>query len=183
MTEKEKMIRGENYDASDPALVAERLHAQALSQRYNTLAPDDRDGKESTLRLLLPNAGNDAYITAPFLCDYGYNIYTGERFYANKNCIILDVAPVRIGHDVKLGPMVQIYTATHPLDPEERASGIESGKEIVIGDKVWIGGGSVLCPGVSIGEGTVIGAGSVVTKDIPARVVAVGNPCRVIRSL
>lgn len=183
MTEKEKMISGAAYDASDPALVAERLHAQTLYKRYNALAPEDREGKAAILRSLLPNAAADAYITPPFFCDYGYNIYIGERFYANKNCIILDVAPVHIGDDVKLGPMVQIYTATHPLDPEERASGIESGKEIAIGDKVWIGGGSVLCPGVRIGEGSVIGAGTVVTKDIPARVVAAGNPCRVIRSV
>lgn len=183
MTEKEKMIRGDRYDASDAELVRERIHAQTLAGQYGLVPPGDDAAKMEILRRLLPHGRTDTAITPPFFCDYGYNIFLGMRFYANKGCVILDVAPVRIGDDVMLGPMVQIYTATHPLDPEERASGAESGKAISIGDKVWIGGGSIICPGVAIGEGSVIGAGSVVTKDIPARVVAAGNPCRVIRSL
>ena len=134
----------------------------------------------------LPSA--DAYaasvaITPPFQCDYGYNITLGEGVYFNVNCVVLDVAPVRIGARTLMGPGVQLYTASHPMSPEERAGGLELGVPITIGEDVWIGGGAIVCPGVTIGDGAVIGAGSVVTRDVPARVFAAGNPCRVIRSL
>lgn len=118
-----------------------------------------------------------------FFCDYGYNIEIGKNFYANHNCIILDVNKVKIGNNVMFAPNVQVYTATHPIDAEERVSGVEMGYAIKIGDNVWIGGGAIICPGVKIGENTTIAAGSVVTKDIPANVLAAGNPCRIIREL
>lgn len=182
-SEKEKMLAGEPYNAADPELAAERLRAHDLCHKLRNSSPADTAHITALTRKLLSMAEPDAVLTPPFFCDYGYNIKAGKRFYANAGCVILDVAPVCIGDDVMFGPCVQVYTATHPLNPELRVSGIESGKCISIGDKVWIGGGAILCPGVCIGEGAVIGAGSVVTRDIPARVLAAGNPCRVIREL
>ena len=131
----------------------------------------------------MPQASPDLWLQPPFYCDYGYNIKVGERVFFNFNCIVLDVAPVIIGSRTLFGPNVQVYTATHPLNPMERSSGLEFAKPIVIGEDVWIGGSAVICPGVTIGDGTTIGAGSVVTKDIPSTVFAAGNPCKVIRNL
>lgn len=180
-SEKEKMIAGELYRAADPQLVAERRHARRLVRQYNE--SDDVQERIKLLSQLFHQSGPQIEVEPPFRCDYGYNISVGDSFYANFGCVMLDVCKIEIGRNVMLGPNVQIYTASHPLDPEERNSGVENGKPIKIGDSVWIGGGAIINPGVTIGEGTTIGSGSVVTKDIPAHVVAVGNPCRVIKHL
>lgn len=183
MTEKEKMLGGQYYNASDPELVRERLLAKELLYDLNRLRPSQAGEREALLRKLLGTAGENIWIEQPFLCDYGYNIHLGRNFYANHGCTVLDCAPVAIGDNVMLAPNVGIYTAAHPLDAAERSAGWEFAKPIAIGDDVWIGAGAILMPGVTIGHGTVIGAGSVVTKDIPAGVVAAGNPCRVLREL
>lgn len=182
MTEKEKMLEGLPYNASDDQLVRERRNARRLVWRINQTLPDQGEERAVLFRRLIGAKGQFT-IEPPFYCDYGYNITIGENFYANYNCTMLDVAPVTIGDNVMFGPQVQIYTAEHPVDARKRITGIESGKPIVIGSNVWIGGGAILCPGVSIGDNTVIGAGSVVTKDIPADAVAAGNPCRILRRL
>lgn len=182
MTEKARMLCGESYNSLDPELVQDRLRTRRLLQDYNQSDPGDTAARYTLLAELLTRP-HSAWIEAPFFCDYGWNIYPGRDFYANFNCIILDVCRVVIGDQVLFGPAVQIYTATHPTDVAERLSGREMGREVHIGNHVWIGGGTVVCPGVHIGEGTTIGAGSVVTRDIPAGVVAAGNPCRVLRSL
>lgn len=182
-SEKEKMIAGEEYVAMDKELAAERLAARQAIHRYNATEPEQFKERAQILQQLLGTCPKTAFIEPTFRCDYGYNIHLGKAFYANFGCVMLDVCPIAIGEYVKFGPNVQLYTAAHPLDPEERASFKEFGKPIAIGDKVWIGGGSILLPGVTIGEGTTIGAGSVVTKPIPPRVVAAGNPCCVIREL
>jgi len=182
-TEKEKMIAGELYNPLDPQLTAERLHARLLLKELNDAREDQSEERKRILAALLPNAGAGLWLQPPFYCDYGYNIKTGENVFFNFNCVVLDVAPVTIGSRTLFGPNVQIYTATHPLNHQERASGVEYAKPIVIGEDVWMGGSVVVCPGVAIGDRTVIGAGSVVTKDIPPEVFAAGNPCRVIRSL
>jgi maltose O-acetyltransferase len=172
----EKMLAGEMYQASDPELVAGRRRARALCAR---LASEDQ--RDEVIRELLGRAGRNVWIEPPFFCDYGSNIHVGNNVFFNFNCVILDPARVRIGDNVFFGPAVQIYTATHPLDAAERATGLEFAKPIEIGSDVWIGGGAILCPGVTIGPGSVVGAGSVVTRDVPAGVVAAGNPCRVMR--
>lgn len=181
-SEKEKMLAGEMYDASDAQLENDRKRARMLVYDYNTSRPDEEEKRTDLMRELIKAAGWFK-IEPPFHCDYGYNIEVGAGFYANFNCVILDVNRVVIGQDVMFGPGVQIYTAGHPLDPQERAKSLEFGKPVTIGDNVWIGGGAIICPGVKIGSGTTIGAGSVVTKDIPENVLAAGNPCRVIRKL
>jgi len=182
-TEKEKMLAGVRYSAVAPELVAERLHARECCQRLAALSPRAPASERNPLLAQLFGVETDVCITPPFFCDYGRNIKLGRNVYFNFNCIILDVAQVTIGDNVLFGPAVQVYTASHPMDADERRSGIECGRPIVIGSDVWLGGAAVLCPGVSIGERTVIGAGSVVVKDIPADVFAAGNPCRVIRSI
>ena len=143
--------------------------------------PERWDEQETLLRRILGSAGTDVYIHPPFHCDYGYNIHVGDGFYANTNLTVLDVGQVRIGNGVMFGPNVALYTAGHPVHPETRKSGDEYGIDITIGNNVWIGGNTVVPPGVNIGDNTVIGAGSVVTRDIPSGVVAAGNPCRVLR--
>ncbi len=183
MTEKQKMISGQPYLSADDELVQER---EAASQRLFEVAaipPARKAERYALLRRLLGSTGDNFTIERNFHCDYGYNIYVGENFYANVNCTILDCAAVRIGDNVLLAPNVGIYTAGHPLEAGPRVAGVEFAYPVTIGNNVWIGGNSVLLPGVTIGDNTVIGAGSVVTKSIPANVVAVGNPCRVIRSL
>ncbi|TBM25155.1 sugar O-acetyltransferase [Hafnia paralvei] len=182
-SEKQKMIDGENYYSSDSELVADRTRAIDLCYRFNHTLPSQREARQALIHELLPHADKQAEITGPFFCDYGYNINIGQHFYANTDLTILDIAPVTIGDNVMFAPRVQLYTAAHPTNPEQRISGIEFGKPITIGNNVWIGGGVIVCPGVTIGDGSVIGAGSVVTKDIPPRVVAAGNPCRVLRSV
>ena len=176
------MLAGQLYDASDPELVQDRLQARQLLYTYNHSQPDELE-KRKTLLATLFRADTSCYIEPSFQCDYGYNISFGENFYANFNCIILDVCNVTIGKNAMLAPNVQIYTATHPINAQERISGKEYGKPITIGDNVWIGGSSVICPGVTIGNNVVVGAGSVVTKNLPDNVVAIGNPCKIIRHL
>ncbi|MCE7064994.1 sugar O-acetyltransferase [Dyadobacter sp. CY326] len=182
-TEKEKMIAGELYDALDPELVADRLRTRLLIKQLNDSAEDQVEERGRILKALIPNALQGLWLQPPFYCDYGYNMFVGERVFFNFNCIVLDVAPVTIGSRTLFGPNVQIYTATHPIDFKERASGLEYAKPIVIGEDVWVGGSAVICPGATIGDRTIIGAGSVVTRDIPQDVFAAGNPCKVIRQL
>ncbi len=182
-TEKEKMLAGERYDAADPELVAARLRARECCQRLAALSPHAPAAERNRLLAELFGAATNACITPPFFCDYGRNIELGNNVYFNFNCVILDPAKVVIGDNVLFGPAVQVYTASHPMNADERRSGIECARPITIGKDVWLGGGSILCPGVGIGERTVIGAGSVVVKDIPAGVFAAGNPCRIIRQI
>jgi maltose O-acetyltransferase len=182
-SEKDKMLRGDLYRANDPLLREERLSARRLLKAYNDSAPEEAAKRIELLKQLLGNAGRNIEIEPPFRCDYGYNICVGDNFYANFDCVILDCAKVRIGSNVFLAPGVHIYTATHPLDPALRDAGMESTAPVTIGDRVWIGGAAVINPGVSIGEGTTIGAGSIVTKAVPANVLAAGNPCKIIREL
>ena len=181
-SEKEKMLAGELYNAADEELVSEREHARNLLYEFNHTRPGDKEKRQEIIKQLIV-AKDSFYIEAPFNCDYGYNIEVGDNFYANYGCIILDVNKVSIGDNVLLAPNVQIYTAAHPIDPFERLTGKEFAKPVSIGDNVWIGGEAIICPGVKIGNNVTIGAGSVVTKDIPDNVVAVGNPCRVIRRI
>ncbi len=183
-TEKAKMLRGEPYLANDPELAAERLRARRLLHEFNTLPPDNAERAKTILQNLLRSLGDDAYIVPPFHCDYGYNIKLGHRVFLNCHCVLLDVCEIEIGDDTLLAPNVQIYAATHPLDWQTRKNqGPEFGRPVKIGADCWIGGGTILCPGVTIGERSVIGAGSVVTYDIPPGVLAFGNPCRVVRNL
>jgi maltose O-acetyltransferase len=181
--EKERMLRGELYDATDPQLVAEREHARDLTERYNRTSATDHDGRRELLERLLGSLGDECYIEPPFRCDYGSNIHVGEDFYANFDCVVLDVCRVDIGRDCLLGPGVHIYTATHPLDASERIEGPEYGKPVTVGDNVWVGGRAVLNPGVTIGNNTVIGSGAVVTADVPDGVVVQGNPATVVKEL
>ncbi len=181
-SEKEKMLSGDYYNAADEELVREREYAKNLIFEFNNTRLSEKGKKEEIIRQLIIAKGS-FYIEAPFYCDYGYNIEVGENFYANHGCVILDVNKVHIGDNVLLAPNVQIYTATHPIDPTERLTGKEFAKPVTIGNNVWVGGGTIICPGVKIGDNVTIGAGSVVTKDIPDNVVAVGNPCRVIKRI
>ena len=182
-TQKEKMLAGELYDGSDAELVAERLRARELCQALAELPVKAPLAERAELLARLFGAPTDAYVTPPFYCDYGRNIALGRNVYFNFNCVILDVARVTIGDNVLFGPAVQVYTAYHPMKAAERRSGLEFGRPVVIGDDVWLGGGAVICPGVAIGERSVIGAGAVVVRDVPAGVFAAGNPCRVIREI
>lgn len=182
-TEKEKMIAGELYDPLDKELVEDRLRTRLLIKALNDTREDEIEARNYILKQLIPHAGAGLWMQPPFYCDYGYNMDIGEKVFFNFNCVVLDVAPVIIGSRTLFGPNVQVYTAMHPIDYKERASGLEYAKPIVIGEDIWIGGSAVICPGVTIGDRTIIGAGSVVTRDIPADVFAAGNPCKVIRSL
>lgn len=182
-TEKEKMLSGELYNALDEELSTERTNARILLQQLNNASPADTDTLNTTLKALIPNAGQDLWIQPPFYCDYGYNIKAGDKVFFNFNCVVLDVTTVTIGSRTLFGPNVQIYTAMHPVNHVERASGLEFAKPVVIGEDVWVGGSAVICPGVTIGSRSIIGAGSVVTRDIPDDVFAADNPCRVIRAI
>ncbi len=183
MTEREKMIAGLPYRPADAQLAAARLNARILVRQFNDAAPEDAASRSAILRRLFGALGEESLIEPSFRCDYGFNIFTGSRFYANFDCVFLDICPIRIGDNVMLAPGVHIYTAHHPLDPAGRNSGIELGTPVSIGSNVWIGGGAIINPGVIIGDNCVVGAGSVVTRAIPANSVAVGNPCRVIKTL
>ena len=182
-SEKQKMLAGELYVADCPELAADNARASAWTDRFNAKIAMPAEERHAMLRELFASVGEGAFIRPPFHCDYGTNIKMGRNVYFNFNCVVLDVATVTFGDGVLVGPAVQIYTAAHPLDRQLRRSGLEYGKPIAIGDDVWIGGGAILCPGVTVGAGSVIGAGSVVTGDIPAGVLAVGNPCRIVRAL
>jgi maltose O-acetyltransferase len=181
-TEREKMLAGELYDPLDAELVAARERARNLCQDLNATREADEEERRRILRALFATGGDAVWMQPPFYCDYGTNIELGERVFFNFNCVVLDVCPVRIGSFTLFGPAVQIYTAMHPLDALQRRRE-EYGKPVVIGADVWVGGGAIILPGVRIGSRTVIGAGSVVTRDIPDDVFAAGNPCRVIRKL
>ena len=181
-TEKEKMISGETYFSNDKELAQERNFAKKLLHKLNVTEYLMNKNARAILKELLPNASKKIYIEPPFYCDYGYNICLGENVYFNMNCTILDSSKVEIGNNVFFGPNVQIYTSTHPTNAVERLK-IEFSKPISIGNDCWIGGNSVICPGVTIGNGCTIGAGSVVTKNILDNSLAVGNPARVIKKL
>ena len=184
MTEKEKMLAGQPYSAVDPELLSELGAVHDRIQRYNALVPSDTKARLAVLKALLGRIGDDnIIINQPFYCDYGKQIRVGRRFFANFNFTVLDEAPVTIGDDCFIGPNVSIYTACHSTDPLERNSRREWAKPVSIGDNVWIGGSVTILPGVTIGNNVTIGAGSVVTKAIPDNVVAVGNPCRIVRTL
>ena len=181
-TEREKMRAGELYDAFDPELVAARTRAHELCRVLGATPEDDTEARRRILRDLFAAGGDSVLVQPPFFCDYGTNIELGERVYFNFNCVVLDVCRVRIGAFTLLGPGVQILTPLHPLDAELRRTH-EYGKPIEIGSDVWVGGGAMILPGVTIGSRSVIGAGSVVTRDLPEGVLAAGNPCRVIREI
>ena len=182
MNAKEKMLAGLPFDTHDADLGREREKATRLLQKLNTITLFDGAYRE-ILRELLPNTTTECLIRPPFFCDYGYNIYIGEGGFINFNCVMLDGAPIRIGDHVLIGPAVQIYTFTHPMDFEQRRRPVESCRPVAIGDDCWIGGGAILCPGVRIGPRSVVGAGSVVVRDVEPDVVVAGNPARVVRRL
>lgn len=184
MTEKEKMLAGEYYSAIDPELVRELNETKDIIQQYNNLRPTDSQGRFEILKNLIGKMADDnALIIQPFFCDYGKHIRLGKRFFANFNFTVLDEAYVTIGDDCFIGPNVSIYTACHSTNPIERNSRKEWALPVTIGNNVWIGGSVTILPGVTIGDNVTIGAGSVVVKDIPSNVIAVGNPCRVIKRL
>ena len=176
------MLAGELYDPIDPVLVAARTVTRNLCLELNLTREDEAERRREILTQLFDDPGTDVWIQPPFYCDYGTNIVLGKKCFFNFNCVVLDVCRVTIGDFTLFGPAVQIYTATHPLEAELRRTR-EFAKPIAIGSDVWVGGGAIVCPGVSIGSKTVIGAGSVVTRDIPDNVFAAGNPCRVVREL
>ncbi|MCM3772464.1 MULTISPECIES: sugar O-acetyltransferase [Priestia] len=182
-TEKEKMLGGEMYNPADTQLVKDRENARRQVRIYNETLETEGNKRTKLLKELFGYTGENVYMEPNIRVDYGYNIYVGENFFANFDCVILDVCKVRFGDNCLLGPGVHIYTATHPIDPNERNSGQEYAKPIIFGDNVWIGGSSVINPGVMIGDNVVIASGSVVTKDIPSNVVVGGNPAKIIKKL
>ncbi len=177
------MLAGELYNAEDPQLQAAHLSAQKRLATFNATPADAAEQRHALLSALFAGFGVGSVVKPTLRCDYGFNIAIGERCFVNYDCVLLDCNRVTLGDEVQLAPGVHIYTATHPLDPIQRRSGLEYALPVAIGDGVWLGGGAIVCPGVSIGENTVVGAGSVVTQDLPANVLAAGNPCRVIRPL
>jgi maltose O-acetyltransferase len=182
-TMRERMLAGDDYIADDPELAELSYAARDLAAAVNATGPRERPLRRLLLEQLLGAIGEDTEIRPPFQVDYGTNITIGARCFANFGLVALDVAAITIGDDVQIGPNVQLLTPTHPLDPEPRRAKWEGAQPITIGDNVWLGGGVIVCPGVTIGADTVVGAGAVVTRDLPARVLAVGNPARVIREL
>jgi len=181
-SERDKMLAGQLYDPMDPALVLARNRARDMCQQLNATSEADQEVRRSILTALFGEGGGSVWMQPPFYCDYGSNILLGQRVFFNFNCVVLDVCRVVIGDFTLFGPAVQIYTATHPMNAELRRKQ-ESGRPIEIGSDVWVGGGAIVCPGVRIGSRSVVGAGSVVTRDVPEGVFAVGNPCRVVREI
>jgi maltose O-acetyltransferase len=181
-SEKQKMLAGELYDPLDPELVEARARARDLCQTLNASREAEQAARRQILLQLFGSGGDSVWMQPPFHCDYGFNILLGERVFFNFNCVVLDVCRVKIGDFTMFGPAVQIYTATHPMDANLRRTQ-EYARPIEIGSDVWVGGGAIICPGVTIGSKSVIGAGSVVTRDIPGSVFAAGNPCRVVREI
>jgi len=181
-TEKQKMLRGDLYDPMDPVLCAERARVRNLCLDLNQTREEQTDERRRLLREIF-GCSTDVWLQPPFFCDYGTNIKLGEGVFFNFSCVVLDVMEVSIGSHTLFGPAVQIYTAMHPISAAERRTKLEFAKPVRIGADVWVGGAAVICPGATIGDGTIIGAGSVVTKAIPAGVFAAGNPCRVVREL
>jgi maltose O-acetyltransferase len=182
-SEREKMLAGVLYDPQDRELRADRRRARLLCKAFNDTRDDELERRARLIRALIPAAGEGVSIEPPFYCDYGRNITLGDKVFFNFNCVVLDVAPVRIGSGVLLGPAVQIYAAMHPMRAAERRTGFELGQPVAIDDEAWIGGGVIIRPGVRIGARSVIGAGSVVTRDVPNDVFAAGNPCRIVRAI
>lgn len=182
-SEKEKMLSGQMYYAGDPQLTAERNKTRSLLQRLNITEYKDPQKYPEIVSLLLPNCAPDIAVEPPFYCDYGYNIYTGRNVFFNFNCIVLDACPVRIGSNVMFGPGVHIYADTHPNDTIKRREGWEFGKPILIGDDCWIGGQATILPGITIGHRCIIGAGAVVTRDVPDDTIVAGNPAKPLSSL
>lgn len=183
MKEKERMLSGKLYIAKDEELLKEDLEARILTRKFNDSKPEEFNLRSKILAQLLEKTGDNYYIEPPFRCEYGRNITVGDNFYANFDCLFLDVNKIIIGNNVMLGPRVCLYTAGHPIDAEIRNSQLEYGKPITIGNDVWIGGSVIINPGITIGNNVVIGSGSVVTKDIPSGVIAAGNPCRILRKI
>lgn len=183
MKEKDRMLAGKLYIAMDEELVNDMKKSRRLTRLYNTTTEEQQDYRKELLKELFESTKENYYIEPPFRCDYGCNISIGNNFYANYDCIILDVNKVVIGDNVFFAPRVSVFTAGHPIDAEIRNMQLEYGKPVFIGNDVWVGGNTVINPGVTIGDNVVIGSGSVVTKDIPSGVVAAGNPCRVIRKI
>lgn len=183
MNHKERMLKELPYKGWLDGLQEDRLETRKKVYRFNHLSPEEGDAMVQGIKEIIGKTGNAVFVEPPFYCDYGSHIEVGENFFANFNCTILDVAPVKIGKNVQFAPNVSIYTAGHPVHPESRNSGYEYGISVTIGDNVWVGGNTVINPGVHIGNNVVIGSGSVVTKDIPDCVIAAGNPCRVIREI
>ena len=181
--QKQRMLRGELYRWDEPELFADYERAQLLLERFNATSVRDVEERRSILEKLLGGYGAGSEIRPPFRCDYGYLTSVGEGSFVNYGAVFLDVAEIRIGSECQIATNVQLLTATHPVEPGPRRAGWESGQPIAISDGVWLGGGVIVCPGVTIGENTVVGAGSVVVRDLPAGVVAVGNPCRPIREI
>lgn len=178
-----RMLAGDAYIADDPDLASESDRAANLNAEYNATAGDDHATRDRLLRKLFASVGPGTVIRPPLRCDYGYQTTVGARSFANWGLICLDVGKITIGDDVQIGPNVQLLTATHPIEPGPRRDKWEGSKPITIANNVWLGGGVIVCPGVTIGENTIVGAGAVVTKDLPANVVAVGNPARVVRAI
>ncbi|MCF2913290.1 sugar O-acetyltransferase [Halomonas aquamarina] len=183
MTEREKMLFGEYYDPSDAELVKLRLEARLLTEKLNQTSVSCPDKRVEIVKSLLGSTGNSIHIESTFNCDYGLNIHVGENFYANFGCVILDVAEVRIGENCFIAPQVGIYTATHPIDPIQRNSGVEFAKPIRIGNNCWIGGHATINPGVTLGDNVVVASGAVVTKSFGSNVVIGGNPARVLKAI
>jgi maltose O-acetyltransferase len=179
-SEKEKMIAGELYNAEDPALVADRLRATVLQHQYNS-TPHRRATHTRLLEQLLGSVGEGAVVRPPFFVDYGYNIHLARNAFLNFNCVLLDVTTITIGEQTQIGPAVQIYAADHPRDPAIRRANLENGRPVHIGANVWIGGGAMILPGVTIGDDAVVGAASVVTRDVPSGATVFGNPARIKR--
>ena len=181
-TEKEKMLAGEVFNVYDPELVKERQYARQLVERFNALGEMNPIASNTVIRQLFGYVGKKCEVHPQFKCDYGYNIYVDNDFFANYDCVMLDVSPIRIGKHCLLGPRVQIYTVNHPLDPRLRRNGVYGqSKDVTIGDDAWIGGGAIICPGVTLGNNVIVGAGSVVTKSFGDNVVIAGNPARIIK--
>ena len=180
---KQRMLRGELYLANDPELTANRARAQRLLERFNRSSHEEQGLRRELLRDLLGDVGDGVFINPPYHCDYGTYITIGAGTFVNYGCVLLDVTAIAIGTACQLGPYVQLLTPTHPLEPDLRREGWEAAKPITIGDNVWLGGGVIVCPGVTIGADTVVGAGAVVTRDLAPGVLAVGNPARVVREL
>jgi maltose O-acetyltransferase len=180
---KQRMLRGELYLAGDPEIQHDAARAQELMERYNATRHAERELRDRLLRELLGEVGAGVVVRPPVRVDYGSHVSIGDETFVNYDCVLLDVAPIRIGAACQLATRVQLLTATHPIDPEPRRLGWESARPITIGDNVWLGGGAIVCPGVTIGDDTVVGAGAVVTRDLPAGVIAMGVPARVVREI
>lgn len=183
MSEKARMLAGRLYNANDPELQAARQRARNLVFQFNQFAPDQRDLQSGLLQELFDVPSGDAYVEAPLRVDYGKNTHLGHNFYANYDCIILDIAPVTIGDNVLFGPRVSVLTAGHPIDKDVRNAQLEFGKPITIGNNVWAGGSVTICPGVTIGDNVIVGAGAVVTRDVPANMVVAGVPACPLRQI